>query len=179
MPDRRLWGGLAIVAAVAVGSGTGVGCGDDGGRPAAASEPRDDEIRSTIDGVWKAVGLDPDQVTVAEYAYTFAPDNTACADLDRDDRWFGERGSSATVPGTRQADIEQALVDHLDAEGYTVTRYRSTHPDSDLRRAIARRDDVVVDTTLNAAGYATVDVRSGPCAPAFGRVDPDLFEPVR
>jgi hypothetical protein len=179
MGDRRVWGGLAIVAAVAIGTGAGVGCGDDGGRPAAASHPRDDQIRSTIDGVWSAIGLERERVTVAEYAYTFAPDNDACADLSRDDRWFGERGSSGTVTGSAPAEVERALLDHLDGAGFTVTRYRSTHPESALRRAIARKGDVVVDSTLDGTGYATVDVRSGPCAPGFARVDPKLFEPVR
>ena len=179
MADRRLWGGLAIVAAVAIGTGAGVGCSDDGGRPAAAEHPRDREIRATIDRLWRAIGLDRDEVTVAEYAYTFAPDNTACAELARDDRWFGERGSSGTVTGAAPTEVERALLDHLDREGFSVTRYRSTHPGSGLRRAIARKGEVVVDSTLDGKGYATIDVRSGPCAPGFARVDPALFEPIR
>lgn len=154
----------------------GTACGDDG-RPLGWEKPRDDEIRATIDRVWDAIGADPDAVTVAEYAYTFAPDNAGCAELPRDDRWFGQRGSSARVDGLGQDEIEAAVVDHLETEGFEVQRYRSTHPDSPLRAYLAVRDDLVVDGTFNPDGYTTVAVRSGPCAPSFGDFDPELFEP--
>jgi hypothetical protein len=155
--------------------GAGATCGDDG-RPPASEQPRDDEIRATIDAVWAAVGVDRDQVAVAEYAYTFAPDNRGCAELARDDRWFGERASHLSGGDGEQADIEDAIVGHLEGEGFTVQRYRSTHPDSPLRAYLAVQDELVVDGTLDGAGYATVNVRSGPCAPSFGGFDPELYE---
>lgn len=172
---RRRW--LAIVAAVSIGANLGAACGDDEGRPDGAGRPRDDEIRATMDGVWQAVGADADAVDVAEYAYTFAPDDAACAGLDRDDRWYGQRGSTATLRARAQRDIEAAIVDHLEGEGFTVQRFRSTHPDSPLRAYLAVRDEVVVDGTLDPDGYTTVAVRSGPCAASHGDFDPDLFEP--
>ena len=174
--DRRRW--LAIVATVAIGANLGAACGDDEGRPDGAGRPRDDEITATIDGVWQAVGADPETVDVAEYAYRFLPDDAACADLDRDDRWYGQRGSTATLGGMAQSDIEAAVVDHLEAEGFTVQRFRSTHPDSPLRAYLAVRDEVVVDGTVDPDGYTTVSVRSGPCAASHGDFDPDLFEPT-
>jgi hypothetical protein len=169
---------LAIVAAVAIGANLGAACGDDEGRPDGAGRPRDDEITATIDGVWQAVGADPETVDVAEYAYRFLPDDAACADLERDDRWYGQRGSTATLRGMAQSDIEAAIVDHLDGEGFTVQRFRSTHPDSPLRAYLAVRDEVVVDGTVDPDGYTTVSVRSGPCAASQGDFDPDLFEPA-
>lgn len=156
----------------------GAGCGDDdGGRPLGWETPRDGEISATIDAVWQAIGADPAEVTVAEYAYTFAPDHAGCADLPRDDRWFGQRGSSARLTGLTPARIEDGVVEHLESEGFDVERYRSTHPDSPLRAFLASRDDVVVDGMFNPDGYTTVNVRSGPCAAGFGGFDPELFQP--
>jgi hypothetical protein len=160
-----------MVVAMSLGPGAELACGGDGGeggRPPAWKEPRDAEIRATLAAVWAAVGLRPEQVNVAEYAYTFAPDNTACAALEADDRWFGERGSSATAEERGQAEIEDAIVAYLEGEGFTVQRYRSTHPDSPARSLQGVKGERVV--------YA-VNVRSGPCAPAFSRFDSDLFEP--
>ena len=134
MADRRRGTGLAMVVAMSLGPGAELACGGDSeGRPPAWKEPRDAEIRETLDAVWQAIGLRPEQVNVAEYAYTFAPDNTACAALESDDRWFGERGSSAVAEGRGQAEIEDAIVAYLEGEGFTVQRYRSTHPDSPAR----------------------------------------------
>jgi hypothetical protein len=166
-----------MVAAMVIGSGIGAACGGDGGRPDGWEQPRDDEIRSTIDAVWAAVGADPGDVDVAEYAYTFRPDASACADLPRDDRWFGERGSTAVVRGQDQAGIEDAIVAHLEGEGFEVRRYRSAHPDSPLRAYEAASGEVTVDGTLSPDGYTTVHVRSGPCAPQFGGFDPELYTP--
>jgi hypothetical protein len=172
---RRAW--LAIFAAMALGTGTGASCGDGDDRPDGSTQPRDEEIRATIDGVWGAVGVDPDDVNVAEYAYTFRPDAAACADLPRDDRWFGERGSTAVVTGQDQTQIEDAIVAHLEGEGFEVQRYRSSHPDSPLRAYDATDGEVTVDGTLSPDGYTTVHVRSGPCAPQFGSFDPELYTP--
>jgi hypothetical protein len=171
-----------MVVAMSLGPGAELACGGDGGeggeggRPPAWKEPRDAEIRATLAAVWAAVGLRPEQVNVAEYAYTFAPDNTACAALESDDRWFGERGSSAVAEGRGQAEIEDAIVAYLEGEGFTVQRYRSTHPDSPARSLQGVKGELVVYASPDP-GYASVNVRSGPCAPAFSRFDSDLFEP--
>jgi hypothetical protein len=175
--DRRRWVRLAIVAVVAVGSGSEAACGDGGGRPLGWQQPRDEEIRSTIDAVWEAIGADGDQFHLAEYAYTFGPDNRSCADLDRDDRWFGERGSSGNLAGRGQAEIEQAIVEYLDGEGFDVQLYHSTHPDSPLRAYLAVRDEMTVDGILDGEGGTSVNVRSGPCARFVGRFDPERYEP--
>jgi hypothetical protein len=176
LADRRRWAGLAIVVAMSLGSGAELACGGGEGRPAAWKEPRDAEIRETLDALWAAVGLRPDQVHVAEYAYTYAPDNTACAALDTGDRWFGERGSSARAEGLGQAEIEDAIVAYLEGEGFTVQRYHSTHPDSRARSLQGVKGELVVYASPDP-GYVSVNVRSGPCAPAFSTVDSDLFEP--
>jgi alkanesulfonate monooxygenase SsuD/methylene tetrahydromethanopterin reductase-like flavin-dependent oxidoreductase (luciferase family) len=176
LADRRRRGALAIVVAMSLGSGAELACGDGEGRPPAWKEPRDAQIRETLDAVWAAVGLRPDQVDVAEYAYTFAPDSTACAQLAADDRWFGERGSSARAEGFGRAEIEDAIVAYLEGEGFTVQRYRSSHPDSPARSLQGVKGELVVYASPDP-GYASVNVRSGPCAPAFSRFDSDLFEP--
>jgi hypothetical protein len=175
--DRRRAPWLAIVAVMALGTGVGASCGDDDERPAGWTEPRDEEIRSTIDAVWEAVGADPEDVNVAAYAYTFRPDHPDCSDLPRDDRWFGQRGSSARLEGRDQAAIEDAIVGQLEGEGFTVTRYRSTHPASPLRAYLAVKGETTVDGTLSPDGYTTVTVRSGPCAAGFGGFDPELYAP--
>jgi hypothetical protein len=161
---------------MSLGPGAEVACGDGESRPPAWKEPRDAEIRETLDAVWAAVGLRPDQVDVAGYAYTFAPDNTACAALETEDRWFGERGSSAVAEGKGQAEIEDAIVAYLEGEGFTVQRYRSTHPDSPARSLQGVKGETVVYASPDP-GYASVNVRSGPCAPAFSEFDTDLYEP--
>ena len=57
-----------MVAAMVIGSGIGAACGGDGGRPTAGSSPR---RRDPLDHrrVWAAVGADPGDVDVAEYAH--------------------------------------------------------------------------------------------------------------
>ncbi len=132
---------------------------------------------STIEAVWAASGVDADQVHVGGYCYSFEPDNTACADLARDDRWFGYRSSSIPPGLTDQQSIESAIAGFLGDEGFDVHVYRSTHPDSRLRAFDAVNDDVKVYGYLNADGATDVNVRAGPCAPMFGTFDPDLYQP--
>jgi hypothetical protein len=198
MADRRARAiGLAvlgIVAAMTVGAGCGDSSGSEaaattdaaptststptpGGRPRAAEEPRDDEIRSTIDAVWQAAGVDAEAVYVGRYAYTFAPDNITCAALERDDRWFGERGSSVGPGVIDQAAAEATITGYLEDEGFAVELFRSTHPASLVRTYRGVRDEVVVFGFLNRDGATDVNVRSGPCAPAFSTFDPELYQP--
>ncbi|MGH9116604.1 MAG: hypothetical protein ACRD0A_01610 [Acidimicrobiales bacterium] len=162
----------------------GAGCGESGGteapssgRPPASDEPRDGEIRATIDAVWAAVGVGRDDPYVGAYVYTFEPDNTACADLAREDRWFGARGSSVAPGLVDQQTAESAITGLLEGEGFTVERYRSTHPASVVRTYRAVRGELVVFGFLNGDGATDVNVRSGPCAPGFTRFDPDLYQP--
>lgn len=171
---------LCIVATVTVGAG----CGESGGnqapsadRPPASEEPRDDEIRATIDAVWAGVDVDPEEVYIGGYLYTFEPDNTACANLDRDDRWFGARGSSVPPGLIDQQTAESAITTFLEGEGFTVQLFRSTHPASMVRTYRAVRGDLVVFGFLNGDGATDVNVRSGPCAPGFTSFDPELYQP--
>ena len=85
-------------------------------------------------------------------------------------------GSTAVVAGQDQAGIEDAIVAHLEGEGFEVRRYRSAHPDSPLRAYEATSGEVTVDGTLSPDGYTTVHVRSGPCA-AVRRLRPELYTP--
>ncbi|MGH9187351.1 MAG: hypothetical protein ACRD0U_16295 [Acidimicrobiales bacterium] len=173
---------LALVSVVTLAA-----CGDDGtaggqgapppttgGRPPASEQPRDEEIRSTIDAVWAAAGVDIEAVDVFEYGYTFAPDNTACGNLARDDRWFGERGSFLGSRLVERLEVESSIVGFLDGEGFTVERYRSTHPSAGLRAFRAVRDQLVVYGDLRSDGATDINVRSGPCAPSFTTFDPFL-----
>lgn len=180
MGDRRRWTALAMVAAVTLGTGAAAACGDDdGGRPSAESEPGDEQIRSTLDDVWSAIGADPESVDIAEYAYTFAPSNTACGDLPEDHRWFGERGSSASDPALTQAGTADVLVRHLANDGWEVLpyRYADAAAPPDVQVVVAVRDEMTV-IAYPSEGYAQVNVRSGPCAPAFATVDPERYTPA-
>jgi hypothetical protein len=147
------------------------------GTRAGVGQPRDDEIRTTIDAVWNAAGIGPDAIAIGDYAYSFEPDNTACSALAHDDRWFGERGSSVGPGVVDQQSVETAIVGFLEGQGFAVERFRSTHPDSQLRTYRAVNGDVVVYGFLNADGATDVNVRAGPCAPAFTTFDPELVQP--
>lgn len=187
---RRWLAALVIVAAVVT---MGAGCGDSegatpsaqsapstpstGGRPPASEEPRDEEIRATIDNLWAATGVDTGQVHVGQYGYSFEPDNTSCAQLAHDDRWFGYRSSSVAPGVIDQQSIEAAITGFLASEGFEVQVYRSTHPASQLRAFEAVKGDVLVYGYLNADGATDVNVQAGPCAPFFGEFDPELYQP--
>jgi hypothetical protein len=184
--SRAFVAGLGIVAAMVAGAG----CSADGaqpsdtgaqpastGRPPASDEPRDDDITATLDLLWNAVGVDPDQVSIEEYQYVFEPDKAGCAELPVDDRWFGNRGSSVAPGLVDQGDLEAAITDALEAEGFTVQHFRSTHPQDPTRAIDAVNDDVRVFGHLSDDGFADITVRAGPCAPTFGSISEDLYEP--
>lgn len=157
----------------------GATSGTDGNgerRPPESEQPRDSELRAALAGVWSAAGADPEDVQTYEYGYTHAPDKAPCADLDPEDRWFGERAGSAQLLGRDQRMIEEAIVGHLEAEGFTVRRYRSSHPQSMARAFAGVRDELVVYGFPND-GFVDVTARAGPCAPAFTSFDPDLYVP--
>jgi hypothetical protein len=143
--------------------------------PADRDQPGDDVISATIEEVWAAAGVDRSLVYVAAYSFTFAPDNRACSGLERDDRWFGERGSHLPAGHAEPAAVERAIVDFLRAEDFTVETYRSSRPESPLRAYHGLRDDLVVEGLVTGDGAVSVNVRSGPCAPAFSGFDPDLY----
>jgi hypothetical protein len=153
------------------------GCSNDGGRPPASEQPRDDDITAVLDGLWSATGVDMEQVHIGDYAYEFAPDSTGCADLDVDDRWFGARSSSIPPGLLTQADVEASIASHLEGEGFEVDHYRGTHPADTTRGLDAVKDDVRVYGFLSEDGFADINVRAGPCAPTFGGAfDDDTFE---
>lgn len=180
---RRWLVWVASVTAVTLGAGAAFGCGDppdastdSDGRPPASEHPRDEEIVATLDALWVAVGIDTSLLTMGEYGYQFAPDSTSCTELDYDDRWLGFRGS--LLPGNviAQQGLESAITGFLEAEGFTVDRYRSTHPESSVRAVRGVRGELVVEAILSGNGAADVSVQSGPCAPTFGGFDPDLYQ---
>lgn len=150
------------------------GCGDGGGgRPSAESQPRDEEITATIDAVWEAVGVTTEQVTVGGYGYRFL-DVTICADLPTDDRWYGFRGTHLLTGTTTPGDLRVDLPQHLEADGFSVERYRSrVQPERGVAAFRAGQGEVVVIGYFDGAGGASFSVRSGPCAPASGSFEGD------
>lgn len=177
-PGRRWLATLPVLLALAAS----LGCGDAGGvqstgaRPSAADAPRDDEIRATLDAIWSAVPVPPAEVTIGEYGYDFLPDREKCAELARDDRWYGHRG--ALLPGRLigQAELESSIVGFFEGEGFTVERYRSTRADDPTRAFRAVRGELVAWGILGGAGDANVAVESGPCAPLNQVLDPNRYE---
>jgi hypothetical protein len=166
-----------VIVAAMVATGAGAGCDDSeggastsapasaGGRPLASDEPRDEDIAATLDALWAATGVDPANVHIGRYGYSFEPDRESCSDLARDDRWFGYRSSSIGPGLVDQGTIETAITGFLDGEGFEVQRYRSTHPASQLRAFDAVNGDVFVYGYLSADGATDVNVQAGPCAP--------------
>lgn len=138
--------------------------------------PRDDEISSTIDGIWEAVGVDADDVWTSPYDRDEKRSSTGCAGLPEDDRWIAFRTSR--VPGERYPQDRQweRANDYVADHGYgDVARYRSPSGRLTLR---ATKGQLVVYVDVSTNGATHLEVVSGPCAPRMGSGPPRAGEPM-
>ncbi|MGH8908065.1 MAG: hypothetical protein ACRD0K_16505 [Egibacteraceae bacterium] len=148
------------------------------GAGACGGDPHDSEIVATIEGVWRAAGIDPGDAYLRSYQRHTRENTRACEHLPTDDRWFADRLGLLPSNIAPQDQIYDGALAYLEREGFTVERYEARHPEVDRPALRAVRADLAVLVTVAEDGNTALDVSAGPCAVQLSTFSEEMYQRV-
>jgi hypothetical protein len=151
-------------------------CGDGGDR--SAGGPRDRELVATVEAVWRAAGVDPNDAFLGGYDHQTHENTRLCQHLLKDDRWYAARTSQLPSNVTAQGKIYQGVLAYFEREGFTVERYEARAPEVHRPALRAAKADLAVLVTVAEDGNTFVDVSAGPCAVPTATFSKDMYVQV-
>lgn len=166
---QRRHAGRAALAGILVAMTVGAGACDGA---------HDPELVATIEGVWRAAGIDPGDAYLRSFQRHTHENTAACEHLPEDDRWYAQRvGLLPSNIATRDQVYDGALA-YLEAEGFAVERYEARRPEVLALALRAVKGDLAVLMMVEEDGNTALDVSAGPCAVPLSTISEDMFTRV-